>query len=91
MAVALYGLGPLQLRGRLVLGWYRHQSSTGQSLGPATASTQVPADQTLGSATVLSPRTMLSVFDNRYNRLLQMLNHWPGLWRDPCWLGFKII
>ena len=20
-----------------------------------------------------------------------MLNHWPGLWRDPCWLGFKII
>ena len=20
-----------------------------------------------------------------------MLNHWLGLWRDPCWLGFKII
>ena len=57
MAVVLYGLGPAQLHGRLVLGCYRQQ---------------VPADQTLGSATVLSPRTMLSVFDNRYNRHSQV-------------------
>ena len=48
MAVVLYGLGPAQLHGRLVLGCYRQQ---------------VSADQSLGSATALSPRTMLSVFD----------------------------
>ena len=76
MAVVLYGLGPAQLHGRLVLGCYRQQ---------------VSADQSLGSATALSPRTMLSVFDNRYNRHSQAPNHWSGLWRDPCWLRFQII
>ena len=64
MAVVLYGLGPAQLHGRLVLGCYRQQ---------------VSADQSLGSATALSPRTMLSVFDNRYNRHSQAPNHWSVL------------
>ena len=49
MAVVLYGLGPAQLHGRLVLGWYRQQTSAGQSLAPATT---------------WSPRAMLSVSVN---------------------------
>ena len=30
------------------------------------------------------------VHDNEWSTHVRF-NHWPGLWRDPCWLGFQII
>ena len=30
------------------------------------------------------------VHDNDWSTHVRF-NHWPGLWRDPCWLGFQII
>ena len=49
--IVLYGLGLLQLHGRLLLGQYSHRPFAGQSHA---------------SATTWLPRALLSALDNRY-------------------------